>query len=50
MGEKTNAYTILVEKSGGKIQFGRHRRRFEDDIKMDLPEIVWDGLNCSNLG
>jgi hypothetical protein len=36
MGETRNAYRILVRKPGGKIPLERPRRRWEDNIKMDL--------------
>jgi hypothetical protein len=36
MGEKRNAYTILVGKPEGKRPLGRPRRRWVDNIKMDL--------------
>jgi hypothetical protein len=36
MGEKTNAYRILVEKPEGKRQLGRPMHRWVDNIKMDL--------------
>jgi hypothetical protein len=39
MGEKRNAYTILVGKSEGKRSLGRPRRRWEDNNKMDHREI-----------
>jgi hypothetical protein len=35
-GEKRNAYRILVGKPEGKRLLGRPRRRWVDDIKMDL--------------
>jgi hypothetical protein len=38
MGEKRNAYRILVGKPEGKGPLGRTRRRLED-IRMDLREI-----------
>jgi hypothetical protein len=38
MGEK-NAYRILVGKLEGKRPLGRPRRRWEDNIRMDLREI-----------
>jgi hypothetical protein len=42
MGEKTNAYRILVEKPEGRRPLGRPRRRWVNNIKMDLREIGWD--------
>jgi hypothetical protein len=47
MGEKRNAYRLLVGKPEGKRPLGRPRRRGLDNIKMDLLEIgwvVWTGL------
>jgi hypothetical protein len=41
MGEKRNANRILVEKPEGKTSLGRPRRRWEDNINMDLREIGW---------
>jgi hypothetical protein len=45
IGEKKNAYTILVGKSEVKRQLGRPRRRWVDNIKMDLREMGWYGLD-----
>jgi hypothetical protein len=39
MGEVRGAYNILVGKPGGRRPLGRPRRRWEDNIKMDLREI-----------
>ena len=39
MGERRGVYRILVRKSEGKRPLGRPRRRWEDNIKMDLQEV-----------
>jgi hypothetical protein len=39
MGEQRNAYRILVGEPEGKGPLGRPRRKYEDNIKMDLREI-----------
>jgi hypothetical protein len=39
LGEKKNAYRILVKKSERRRPLGRYRRRWEDNIKMDLREM-----------
>jgi hypothetical protein len=44
MREKRNAYRILVGNPEGKRPLGRPRRRWVDNIKMDLREIGWDGM------
>jgi hypothetical protein len=44
-GEKRNAYRILVGKPEGKRPLGRPRRRWLDNIKMDLRETGWDGMD-----
>jgi hypothetical protein len=44
-GEKSNAYRILVGNSEIKRPLGRPRRRWVDNIKMDLREIGWDWIN-----
>jgi hypothetical protein len=49
MGEKTNAYRILVGKPEGKRLLGTPRRRWVDNIKMDLREIGWNGMDWIDL-
>jgi hypothetical protein len=49
MGETRNAYRILVGKPEGKRPLGRPRRRWVDNIEMDLREIGWDGMDWIEL-
>jgi hypothetical protein len=44
-GEKRNAYRILVGKSDGNTPLGSTRRTWVDNIKMDLREIGWRGMD-----
>jgi hypothetical protein len=44
MGEKRNAYRILVGKPIGNRPLGRPRRRWVNNMKMDLRETGWDGV------
>jgi hypothetical protein len=48
-GEKKNAYRILVRKPDGKRPLGRPKRRWVDNIKMDLTEIGWDGVHWIDI-
>jgi hypothetical protein len=41
MGERRGAYRVLVGTPEGKKPLGRPRRRWEDNIKMDLQEVGW---------
>jgi hypothetical protein len=43
MGEGRGAYRILVGRPEGRRPLGRPRRRWEDNIKMDLQEVEWGG-------
>jgi hypothetical protein len=49
MGEKRNAYRILVGKPEGNRPLGRPRRRWVDNIKIDLREIGWDAMDWIDL-
>jgi hypothetical protein len=42
MGVTRNAYRILMGKSEAKSPLGRPRRRWVDNIEIDLREIGWD--------
>jgi hypothetical protein len=47
--EMRNAYRILVRKQGRKRPLGRPRRKWADNIKMDLREIGWHGMDWIDL-
>jgi hypothetical protein len=49
MGEGRGVYRVLVGRPEGKRPLGRHRRRWEDNIKMDLREIGINGMNWIQL-
>jgi hypothetical protein len=49
MGQGRGVYRVLVGRPEGKRPLGRPRRRWEDDIKMNLREIEIDGANWSRL-
>ncbi|KAJ4449139.1 hypothetical protein ANN_00534 [Periplaneta americana] len=49
MGESRNAYRVLVGRPEGKRPLGRPRRRWEDNIIMDLREVGYDGRDWINL-
>jgi hypothetical protein len=49
MGEKRNAYRLLVGKPEGKRPLERPRRKWVDNIKMDLLEIGWGGVDWIGL-
>jgi hypothetical protein len=50
--EKRNAYRILVGKPDGKRPLGRTRRRWADNIKIDLRQdgTVWTGSSWLRIG
>jgi hypothetical protein len=45
MGKKRGVYRVLVEKPEGKRPLGRPRRRWEDNIKLDLQDVVCGGMD-----
>jgi len=49
MGEMRNAYKILVTKSEGKRLLGRHKCRWQDNIRMDRREIGWEHVDYMHL-
>ncbi|KAJ4449368.1 hypothetical protein ANN_00766 [Periplaneta americana] len=49
MGESRNAYRVLVGRLEGKRPLRRPRRRWEDNIKMDLREVEYDDRDWINL-
>jgi hypothetical protein len=49
-GEKRGVYRLLVGKPEGKRALGRQRHRWVDNIKMDIVEIGWNGLDGSSSG
>jgi hypothetical protein len=49
MGDKRNAYRIMLGNPEGERPLGRPRRRWLGNIKMDLREIGWDGVDWIDL-
>jgi hypothetical protein len=49
MGEKRNAYRLLVGKPEGKRPLGRPRCRWVDNIRMDLGEVGWGDVDWVGL-
>jgi hypothetical protein len=48
-GAKRNTYRILEGKPEGKRSLRRTKRRWVDNIKMNLSEIGWDGMDWIDL-
>jgi hypothetical protein len=42
MGRRSSIYKDMVGKLEGKRPLGRLRRRWEDNIKLDLQEVEWE--------
>jgi hypothetical protein len=49
MGEKRNTDRLLVGKPAGKRPLGRPRRRWVDNIRMDLGEVGWGDVDWIGL-
>jgi hypothetical protein len=49
MGTKRNTYRILMGKPEGKRPLGRPRCGWVDNIKLDLREIGWGGMDWIDL-
>jgi hypothetical protein len=49
MGEKRNAYRLLVGKPEGRRPLGRPRRRWVDNVRMDLGEVGWGVVDWIGL-
>jgi hypothetical protein len=45
MVERRDAYSVLVGKPEGRRPLGRPEHRWEDNIKMDIREVVWVGMD-----
>ena len=41
-GDRSGAYRVLVGRADGKRALGRPKRRWEDNIIMDLQEVGWE--------
>jgi hypothetical protein len=49
MRKRRGAYSVLIGKPVGKRPLGRPRCRWEDNIKMDLPEVKWVSTDWVDL-
>jgi hypothetical protein len=49
MGKRRGVYTVSAGKSEGKIPLGIPRRRWKNDIKMDLQEVGCGGMDWIEL-
>jgi hypothetical protein len=48
-GERRGVYRVLIGKPEGKGPLGRPRRRWEDNIQMDLQEVECGGMDWIDL-
>jgi hypothetical protein len=49
MEEMRNSYSIVVGKPEGKRPLGRPRHRWDDNMRMDLRELGWEGVDRFHL-
>jgi hypothetical protein len=49
MGEMRNAYNVLVRKSEGNRLVRRPKHRWEDNTRIDLRKIWWEGVDLMHL-
>jgi hypothetical protein len=49
MGYMKNPYKDLVTKPGEKRSLGKHRRRWENNVRMDLGKTGWEGVKWIHL-
>jgi hypothetical protein len=49
IAEKRNAYRLLVRNPEGRRPLGRPRRRWVDNIRMDLVEVGWGNVDWIGL-
>ena len=49
MGDKRGTYRVLVGRSEGMRPLGRPRHRWEDNMKFDLQEVGWGGMDWIEL-
>jgi hypothetical protein len=48
-GERRNAYRVSVRTPEANRPLGRRRHKWEDNIKMDVREIAWCGMDWIDL-
>jgi hypothetical protein len=49
MEETRGEYTVLTGKPEGKRPLARHRHKWEVNMKMDLQEVEWEGMDWIDL-
>jgi hypothetical protein len=49
MGSRRAAYRVLLGRHEGKRPLGRLGRRWDSNIKMNLQEVGWGGMDCIDV-